>query len=176
MASIGQLLGSPAAFVSKVVAGLRAVGVDPGELPMSHLGYKATTAEEYRRVRDGLLTHAAAIAENIHNDRPIAKIVLRDPLEIDHWSLDLIEVMPPKSRRAARTGLEHVGFVVGPGLDDFAELHAEVVTERQDQGPWCQPACIGLLQDMRAKFYHLGLRAVVEAEGVEFTPVGQSTR
>ena len=57
-----------------------------------------------------------ANVENIWNGRPISKILLREPLEVEpHVTVDLIELLPPPHQRTYKMGLEHVGVVVGDG-------------------------------------------------------------
>lgn len=166
---VAAVLGDPVGFLDEVLAGLTAVGIDTASQPLSHLGFKAPTFAAYEQVRDDLLVHADGIVENVHNERPIAKVALAEPLFLHGRQVCLVEVMPPKAGRPARrSGLEHVGFVVGAGLDDFVRDHDDAITNRQDQGPFCQPACVVLAGARRAKFYELGLRDVVEAEGHEF--------
>lgn len=169
--TVQEVLGDPAPFLRDVVDGLGQVGIDVRGLPVSHVGHKAATDREYVALREALRPHASAIAENVHNGRSIAKVLLAEPLVLDGWTIDLVELMPPKDRPARRLGLEHVGFVVGDDLEPFAQRHAEAVTARQDQGPWCHPACVVLSDGRRAKFYERSLRAVVEAEGGRFVPV-----
>jgi predicted metalloenzyme YecM len=167
-----ELIGDVESFMRALLAELRMVAIRPAPGRLSHLGCKAATVGDYRRVRDGLLGYAARQLENEHNGRPIAKIILRDELLLPAGlSVDMIEVMPPKPEPAPVTGLEHAGFVVA-GLDEFVAAHADVLTGRQDQGPYCRPAYIRFPSGRRAKFYEHSLETVVGLEGKSFADVG----
>lgn len=168
--AVRELVGDYQRFVADLLAELWAVGISPPPGPVSHLGYKAPTWDDYRRVRDGLGQHARGQVENEHNGRPIAKIILAAELPLaDGFTGSLIEVMPPKREPAPRTGLEHCGFVIGAGLDEFAAAHQAVLTGRQDQGPFCRPVYVRFPSGRRAKFYEYSLADVVRFEGREFT-------
>jgi hypothetical protein len=94
---INDVLGDCNEFFSKVVSHLRELNVDVAGLPMSHLGYKAATVEEYAQVRDGLLPLSASIVENVHNGRPISKIILSEPVLLGAgFEVSMMEIMPPK--------------------------------------------------------------------------------
>ncbi len=169
---VRSLIGDYTAFVAELLEEIRAVGIRPQPGRLSHLGYKAITIDDYERVRDGLLRVAGRWLENEYNGRPIAKIVLSDALALpDGFAVNLIEVMPPKSRPAPIAGLEHAGFVVGPELDEFAAAHAHTLTDRQDQGPFCRPAYVRFPSGRRAKFYEHSLETVVSLEGRSFIEI-----
>jgi uncharacterized protein len=169
---IKTILGDYDKFFATVIENLKALNVDVTGLPMSHLGFKAKTVEEYESVREALLPYSVSMVENVHNGRPIAKIILRNPLQLGiGFNVSLMEIMPPKNLQAQIDGLEHCGFVVGNKLDDFVAKHKNVITGIQDQGPFCQPAFIVFEDGRRVKFYKYPLQQVVELEGHEFVPL-----
>jgi len=126
------------------------------------------TWREYCRLRDATEGFAAATAENVWNGRPIAKIVLQRPIEVDRRAIELIELIPPFHQRVYRMGVEHVGFVVGPGFGEFVERHREVLTGQQFQSRWCAPAYRLFPDYTHVKFYERSLRAACELEGATF--------
>lgn len=164
-----EVIGDYDSFFTDLMRELRELGVELDTCPLSHLGYKAPTLHEYEVVRDRLVEVSGRYLENKHNGRPIAKVILRDELPLTaEFAVSMIEIMPPKSRPASRYGLEHCGFVLGDGLDEFIAAHADVLTGRQDQGPFCQPAYVSFASGRRAKFYDHGLESVAKLEGHEF--------
>lgn len=169
---IKKILGDYDLFFAQIVENLHSLNVDIANLPLSHLGYKCKSVEEYESVRDALLRKSDSIVENVHNGRPIAKIILSEPLQLNGgFEVSLMEIMPPKNSQAQIDGLEHCGFVVGDKLDDFVDKHKTVITGIQDQGPYCQPAFIIFKDGLRAKFYKYSLKRVVELEGRQFIPL-----
>jgi len=169
---IKSILGDYDKFFNRILENLMTKGINIDDCPMSHLGYKAMTVEEYEHVRDRLLPYSEAMVENVHNGRPIAKIILKEPLMLSRdYSVSLMEIMPPKNSKALKDGLEHCGFVIGKGLKDFKDIYTDKLTGIQDQGPYCQPAYIVFDDDTRVKFYEYGLKEVVELEGRQFLPL-----
>jgi predicted metalloenzyme YecM len=167
--AVRDLVGDYQRFVADLLAELRAVGISPPPGPVSHLGYKAPTWDDYRRVRNGLGQLARGRVENEHNGRPIAKVMLAGELPLaTGFTGSLVEVMPPKSTPAPLAGLEHCGFVIGGDLEEFAATHRAVLTGRQDQGPFCRPVYVRFSSGRRAKFYEYPLAEVVRLEGREF--------
>jgi predicted metalloenzyme YecM len=164
-----EVIGDYTQFFADLMHDLAAVGIELAACPVSHLGYKAETLEEYVRVRDRLLTMSRSHLENEHNGRSIAKIILRDELPLaDGFVVSMIELMPPKATPARMRRLEHCGFVLGNDLEAFIEEHQSTLTGRQDQGPYCQPAYVSFASGRRAKFYDRDLETVVKLEGHEF--------
>ncbi len=166
---MNEIIGDYREFFDVLEHGLEDMSVDVSGYNISHLGYKASSIQEYKEVNAALSGYAKATVENVHNGRPIAKILLKEPLILgEDKTVDLLEIMPPKSTPNRVDGLEHIGFVVGKRLDDFKARNEGVIDEIQNQGPFCQPACIILKNGYRAKFYEHSLQKVVELEGKEF--------
>jgi predicted metalloenzyme YecM len=169
---VKSILGDYEEFFELILKNLKAAGIEVSHYPMSHLGYKAQSVEEYESVRDKLLLLAESMVENVHNGRPIAKIILQQPLLLPYgFEVSLMEIMPPKNSQAQKDGLEHLGFVIGEGLEGFRKEYSSILTGVQDQGPYCQPAYIVFNDGTRVKFYKYGLKEVVELEGRAFEPI-----
>ena len=166
---IEQILGDYRRFYHTVAEGLSQLDISIEGLQLSHLGYKTASIESYNRLREQLLALSAEYLENVHNGRPILKAVLIEPLMLaENTTVSLIELMPPKPGKHYDDGLEHLGVVVGKELPGFVERHRQIITEVQDQGPYCKPACILLDNGMRTKFYEYPLRHAIEMEGQTF--------
>lgn len=166
---VEQVLGEPVPFFAQQRQRLLGLGIDVTGMPVSHLAYRTPTLEEYLEVRAALVPHCSANVENVWNGRPISKLLLSSPLAVaDDAVVSLIELIPPVHENVYKMGLEHVGFVVGPGLEEFTERHRAVLTGRQDQGPYCQPRYIRFEDATNVKFYEHGLQDVCVMEGKRF--------
>lgn len=145
------------------------IGIDFTVREISHLGYKTASLESYKSIRNKLLPLTSEYLENEHNGRPILKAVLAQPLELDeNVFVSLIELMPPKPDKQYEDGLEHLGVVLSSELVQFKQDHKDKITEIQDQGPFCQPACILFENGKRVKFYEYSLKKAIELEGQVF--------
>lgn len=168
---IKDILGDYRGFFADLRARLDAAGIDIGGCPVSHLAFRTATDDEYLLVRDRLRAYCNAEVENVWNGRPIGKLLLANPLELDEeFSAPLIELIPPPHRQPFPMGLEHAGIVIGEHFDAFCEKHDAVLSGRQDQGPYCQPVYITFANDRTVKFYRHSLKDVVQMEGRPFLP------
>ena len=92
--------------------------------PLSHLAVRVPEWDQYVHVRTLLERHATANRESVWNGPPISMILRREPLEaLDGKVVPIIELIPPVHQRLYKMGLEHVGVVVGDGLDAFSREH-----------------------------------------------------
>jgi len=169
---IKEIIGEYEAFFVDIFDRLQKLSIDISGYPLSHLGIKIASFEEYEHIRDQIKEHSAGFAENEHNGRPIGVMQLRIPLELPNgFSVDILELMPPKPGSNYPTGLEHLGVVIGAKLEEFGATHQSIITGRQDQSPICKPFFIAFDNGKRVKFYDLGLKDVIEQEGKVFISV-----
>ena len=168
-AVVEEEIGDVEGFYAHVVARLERLGVDVTELPLSHVAYRCGSLDAYHSTRDALETVCAANVENEWHGRPISKLLLSSvyPLAKGH-DLSLIELIPPPHDPRYALGLEHLGFVVGPGLEAFRQRHGLAISGQQDQGPFNQPLFISLGAGRLVKFHQRSLRDVTELEGRRF--------
>jgi predicted metalloenzyme YecM len=164
---IAEIIGDYRAFTAQQRDRLVTRGIDISPFSLSHLAFRVPEWDEYVRVRTQLERHAAATRENVWNGRPIALIVLREPLAVlDGKEMPLIELIPPVHQRVYRMGLEHLGVVVGDTFDAFVEAHKPVLTGQQFQGPTSDPDPVYILMEdfTHVKFYRTSLQAAVERQ------------
>ena len=169
-ASVEDIIGDYRSFFADLRKRLKAVGIDTTGCAMSHLAFRTATVPEYEEVREQLRKFCIADVENVWNGRSIDKLLLREPLSLDpDTEVSLIELIPIPHQRDYPMGLEHVGVVIGDRFEEFVKDHDAVLTGRQDQGPFCQPAYITFENNRSVKFYRYALKDVVEKEGRPFT-------
>lgn len=164
-----ELLGDYHGFFDKIRQQLQTQGIDITGMPVSHVAYRTASVEEYEIKRQQLLSYCSSEVENVWNGRPIAKLLLKEPLQLaDDFAAPLIELIPTPHRGKYPMGLEHIGFVAGFAYDRFGEQHDKVLDGILENGPYCQPAYIVLGDGSTAKFYRYSLKDVVELEGRKF--------
>ena len=165
-----DIIGDYRAFFSDIAERLRLTGIGIAGYPLSHLAWRTATFPEYEEVRDRIRSFCICEVENHWNGRLINKLLLREPLVLaEDAEVSLIELIPPPHQREYPMGLEHCGIVIGDNHEQFIEEHAAVLTGRQDQGPFCQPAYVTFENNRSVKFYRWSLKTVVEKEGRTFT-------
>jgi predicted metalloenzyme YecM len=160
-------IGDVRAFFELQAGRCAQVGIDVADFPIGHVAHRSRTWREYVEIRDALEPFASANLENVWNGRPISKLVLAEPLVLDdRHTVELLELIPPFHQRVYRMGLEHIGFVVGDGLDEFVETHKAVLTGQQFQSVISTPAYILFDDYSHVKFHRLSLGDVCRAEGL----------
>lgn len=145
------------------------LGIDVSNFPVSHVAIRTRTWREYVALRDGIEQQSTGNLENVWNGRPISKLLLREPILTETGQrVPLIELIPPFHQRVYRMGLEHVGYVVGKDVDEFAKRHREVLTGQQFQSAICEPYYIMFPDYTHVKFYRWSLGEVCAREGNSF--------
>jgi predicted metalloenzyme YecM len=145
------------------------LGIDVRGYDVSHVAVRCRTWAQYLAHRDDLERRAVANHENVWNGRPISKILLAEPLTLhDGRAVPVVELIPPPHQRVYRMGLEHVGYVVGPGFEEFRERHLAVLTGQQFQSPVCSPVYRLFADYTHVKFYERSLLDACVAEGAVF--------
>ena len=111
---IAEIIGDYRAFAAMQRDRLVDRGFDIAPYALSHLAVRVADWDLYVHQRTLLERHASANSENLWNGRPISLIVLAEPLDVlGGTPVSLIELIPPVHQRVHRTGLEHLGVVVG---------------------------------------------------------------
>ncbi|GAB2916030.1 MULTISPECIES: VOC family protein [Streptomyces] len=169
ISTVKKILGDPELFYTTQKFRLADIGIDVSGFGVSHVAFRTETLDEYIDVRDALEAHSSSNVENEWNGRRISKLLLRNPIPLgDGRDVSLIELIPPVHQNTYKMGLEHVGFVVGESLEEFAAQHSDHFTGRQDQGPFCQPFYIAFPDHTNVKFYEHSLHDVCVLEGKTF--------
>jgi predicted metalloenzyme YecM len=166
---VGDIIGDYRGFVAQQHARLLARGIDIRPYPLSHLALRVAEWDQYVHVRTLLERHATANLENVWNGRPISMILLVTPLEVlDGTAVPLIELIPPVHQRVYRMGLEHLGVVVGEGVDAFSREHRAALTGQQFQSADNEPYYTLFEDFTHVKFYRRSLYDVRVLEGARF--------
>lgn len=163
------LIGDYVGFFDTRRQRLEALGIDVSGFSLSHFAFRTRTRDEYIETRDAIEQHCRANVENVWNGRPISKLLLVQPLQVAaSLTCELIELIPPVHRERFRMGLEHVGFVVGDAVNEFANEHRDALGGQQHQSEVCEPYFIKFDDHTTVKFYRYSLLDVCVREGQRF--------
>jgi predicted metalloenzyme YecM len=166
---VQDIIGDYRAFAAQQRDRLATRGIDIAPFQLSHLAYRVPEWDQYVHVRNLLERHAIANEENVWNGRPISMILLAEPLDVLGGALvPLIELIPPVHQRVYRMGLEHLGVVVGEGVEEFSRVHRRALTGQQFQSPDNEPYYVLFEDFTHVKFYWRSLRDVCELQGARF--------
>ena len=166
---VGDIIGDYRGFVAQQHARLLARGIDIRPYPLSHLAVRVAEWDQSVHLRTLLERHATANNENVWNGRPISKILLVTPLEVlDGTAVQLIELIPPVHQRVYKMGLEHLGVVVGEGVDAFSREHRAALTGQQFQSADNEPYYTLFEDFTHVKFYRRSLYDACVLQGARF--------
>ncbi len=166
---VGDIIGDYRGFAAMQHERLLARGIDIGPYALSHLAVRVPEWDQYVHLRTLLERHATANDESVWNGRPISKIVLATPLEVLGGKIvSLIELIPPVHQRVYRMGLEHLGVVVGEGVDAFSRDHRAALTGQQFQSADVEPYYVLFEDFTHVKFYRSSLYDACDRQGATF--------
>jgi predicted metalloenzyme YecM len=155
---IAEIIGDYRAFAAMQRDRLLARGIDIAPYALSHLAVRVPDWDLYVHQRTLLERLATGNFESVWNGRPIAKIVLAEPLVVlDGTPVSLIELIPPVHQRVYRMGLEHLGVVVGDDVDAFSREHRAALTGQQFQDADTEPYYVLFEDFTHVKFYRRSL-------------------
>jgi predicted metalloenzyme YecM len=166
---IADIIGDYRAFAAQQRDRLLSRGIDIAPYPLGHIAFRVPEWDQYVHIRTLLERHATANVEGVWNGRPMSMIVPAERLEVlDGKVIPLIELIPPVHQRVYKMGMEHLGFVVGEGVDAFGREHRAALTGQQFQNQWNEPYYVLFEDFTHVKFHRRSLRDVVELQGGTF--------
>jgi predicted metalloenzyme YecM len=162
---VENILGDYRAFAAMQRDRLQTRGIDVSPFGLSHLCFRVPEWDQYVHVRTLLERHARGNRESWWNGHPVSVIMLAEPLEhLEGKWCDRIELIAPVHQRVYKMGLEHIGFVVGDGFEDFIREHRPVLTGQQFQSANVDPVYILMEDWTHVKFYRRSFVDVIQDE------------
>jgi uncharacterized protein len=113
-------------FVEEILNKLNSLGVYVSDLDMDHIGYQASSVEDYKHLKQECEKVGRFVSEEIVNGRRVAIYKLHEALKVQHYALQAIELIEPKTGQMCPSALEHVEFVLPDGFDAFLNLYPTV--------------------------------------------------
>jgi predicted metalloenzyme YecM len=72
-----DIIGDYQFFIKDLLEQVKSIGIDIEDYCIDHLCYRVSSIEEYAEMKDKLMVISQRYIENIHHDRPIAKLFSR---------------------------------------------------------------------------------------------------
>ena len=156
-------------FVSGLLEQVRSRGVSTDGWIIDHVCFRAGSLSEYESLKASLTSGSQEplggflLSAAIVNGRPIASIRFNEPLLVDNYLIEAIEIPAPKAGTEYASGFEHIEVVTtksfGELLQVFADFPVEDATHKL-----LNPELIVTLPAGRIKFHHLPLSCLIEVE------------
>ncbi len=117
--SFEELIAASFPFVNTLLKDLQTAEIDVSGLEMDHICFRVEHTHQYDALKSILSKHSVLLVEQNINDRLIASYRLFEPIVIEDFSIEVLELPAPKKGSPYAMGYEHVEFVTGHLLEDF---------------------------------------------------------
>ncbi|HLC69461.1 MAG TPA: VOC family protein [Patescibacteria group bacterium] len=168
MSDISSVIGDYQEFVRRVLKNVERLGINVENFPIDHICFRVGSAEEYVDYKAKLLPYTVKYVENFHHGRPILKLILREPLLVDGYSIPLIELPSPKKEVTYKTGLEHLEMAVGEKFLEFKYKYRSKSSGEDDSGLYNKPFYFTFSDGTTFKIHKRPLEEVLRLEEAEF--------
>jgi hypothetical protein len=171
-----EVVGDYKSFISDILKRAADLKIDAGNFSIDHLCYRVASLADYEEMKQKLMAVSSAYVENLHNNRPIAKFLLKTPLTFEKHAVPLIELPAPKAGTAYSSGLEHLEMAVGDGFDEFVPQYQNLWTGKSDKGVGNPTVYIVFDNGKTIKFHKNSLSDVLRSEGQSFMQIDTVAR
>lgn len=113
-------------FIEKILQKLNELSIDVSDLNMDHIGYQASSNEDYNRLRAEFNGLGVRISEEIVGGRRLGIYKLNNPLHFQQYTNTAIELVAPKEGQICPSALEHVEFVLKESFESFLKRYPNV--------------------------------------------------
>ena len=99
-------------FIKTVLDKLNELGINVSGLNMDHIGYQASSNEDYDKLKVEFDAIGERVSEAVVGGRRVGIYKLNKPLRFQQYVNTAIELIAPKAGQVCPSALEHVEFVV----------------------------------------------------------------
>ncbi len=113
-------------FIDTITEKLDKLGIDTSVLYIDHLGYQASSLEDYEKKKEelkniGEIKHDVQVGE-----KKVAIFKLFKPLKYLHHTIEAVEIVSPKEGQVLDSYWEHIEIVPQEGLEAFTNNYPKV--------------------------------------------------
>jgi predicted metalloenzyme YecM len=112
-------------FIQKILDKLNELGIDVTNLNMDHIGYQASSNEDYDKLKVEFDAIGKRISEAVVGGRRVGIYKLNKPLRFQQYINTAIELIAPKDGQVCPSALEHVEFVID-GFENFMKKYSDI--------------------------------------------------
>lgn len=151
-------------FIQKILDKLNEMGVDVSSLNMDHIGYQASSDNDYDKLKAEFDAIGERISEKIVGGRRVGIYKLNKPLRFRQYINTAVELVAPKAGQICPSALEHVEFVID-GFENFMKKYPNV---QWDTSAISQPDFpmikLQLGKDLQVKFHLTPVLEIVKSK------------
>lgn len=109
-------------FIKKILDKLGELGIDVSGLNMDHIGYQASSNEDYDKLKAEFDAIGKRVSETIVGGRRVGIYKLNKSLRFRQYVNTAIELVAPKEGQVCPSALEHIEFVID-GFENFMKKY-----------------------------------------------------
>lgn len=159
-----MILDNYETFIEKILRKLDELGIDVSGLNMDHIGYQASSNEDYDKLITEFDEIGKRMSEAIVWGRRVGIYKLNKPLRLRQYINTAIELIAPKDGQVCLSALEHVEFVI----DDFENFMKKYPNIQWDTSAISQPDFpmikLKLDKNLQVKFHLTPVLEIVRPE------------
>jgi len=151
-------------FIKTVLDKLNELGINVSGLNMDHIGYQASSNEDYDNLKTEFDKLGEMASEEIVGGRRVGIYKLNKPLRFQQYISPAIELVAPKDGQVCPSALEHVEFVVD-GFENFMKKYPDIQWDtsaiNQPDFPMIK---LKLDKDIQVKFHLTPVLEIIRAK------------
>ena len=121
-----MILDNYQSFIETLLQKVNEFGIAVSDLNMDHIGYQASSNEDYDLSKKEFDMIGDLVSEKIVGGRRVGIYKLKTPLRYEQYVNEAIELVAPKEGQICPSGLEHVEFVLKEDFDSFMAKYPNV--------------------------------------------------
>lgn len=110
-------------FLDKLMADIKAKGIDVANLNLDHFAYQCSSNDDYDRIMPEVKKIAKLVSENIVGGRRVGIFQFNTPIEYGDRKIEAFEIIAPKVDQVCPSALEHAEFVIDTDFDTFVKRY-----------------------------------------------------
>jgi predicted metalloenzyme YecM len=121
-----MILSNTKEFLDLVIQKLGKIGIDTSELKIDHIGYQASSDNDYDEKKKELAKFGEIKHDVQVGDRRVAIFKLFEPLKYQEQLITAVEIVSPKKDQEIESAWEHIEIVPNEGIEAFMKKYPDL--------------------------------------------------
>ena len=113
-------------FLDQFFAQIAAAKLDISGMPLDHIAYQASSAEDYEQHLPEFSHVGALISEEMIANRRVAVYELATPLTYRDYHIPAVELIEPRAGQVIDSGFQHAEFVINVPFEEYMKKYPEL--------------------------------------------------
>lgn len=121
-----NILNNCGRFLDELIQKINELGIDVFGYELDHIGYQASSDEDYDRLKPEFREIGELVYEDIVGGRRVGIFNLERKLKYRNYAVSAIELVAPKAGEVCPSALEHAEFVIPEDFETFMKKYPTV--------------------------------------------------